>query len=348
VIAIVFSSALAPSAVSAVGTFEVLLEGLSSPKGVSVPGNREAFVAQGAFGPPGPVLAYLRSGPGNGTAVEVSPTAQLVDLAVPASGGGWGIGGDRVLYWQSPDGVITPVFDIAAYQASDPDPYDLDGDSDGSNPYGLAVLPNGDALVADAQNNDVLRVGQDGTAVTVARFVPEVVSTDHLPPEIIEEFGLPPEMPAEAVPTGIAIGRDGWAYVSQLQGFPFRPGTSHVWRVNPWAQDAECSASAPNDACSAAMGGFTALIDVAINTRTNAVYVYGLAAGGVLAFEEGFATGVFPPAVLTQVGANGKRSELAAGMLSQPGGVAVARDGTVFATDGVFGNGRLVQIRGSA
>ena len=41
-----------------------------------------------------------------------------------------------------------------------------------------------------------------------------------------------------------------------------------------------------------------------------------------------------------------KRTELAAGELSQPGGVSVARDGTVFVTDGMFTDGRLLRIRG--
>ena len=48
----------------------------------------------------------------------------------------------------------------------------------------------------------------------------ETISTDHLPPE----FGLPPEITAEAVPTSVAIGKDGAIYVGELKGFPFRPG----------------------------------------------------------------------------------------------------------------------------
>ena len=54
---------------------------------------------------------------------------------------------------------------------------------------------------------------------------------------------------------------------------------------------------------------------------------------------------MFPPAVLLEVKGHRTR-ELARGKLSQPGGVAVSRDGTVFVTDGMFGNGRLLRLRG--
>jgi NHL repeat len=41
------------------------------------------------------------------------------------------------------------------------------------------------------------------------------------------------------------------------------------------------------------------------------------------------------------------RTELVPGELSQPGGVAVGNDGSVFVTDGMFTNGRLLEVRGS-
>jgi hypothetical protein len=76
------------------------------------------------------------------------------------------------------------------------------------------------------------------------------------------------------------------------------------------------------------------------------LYAYELAADGVLAFEEGLETGVFPPAVLLEIKGN-RRTELVAGQLSQPGGVAVGRGGTVFVTDAVFtpDGGRLLSLR---
>jgi hypothetical protein len=51
-------------------------------------------------------------------------------------------------------------------------------------------------------------------------------------------------------------------------------------------------------------------------------------------------TGDFPPAVLLQISNTGRgkerRREPAAGLLSQPGGFAVAPNGRIFVTDQVF------------
>jgi hypothetical protein len=331
---------LGTSAATAAPPLTVLADGLSSPKGVSVTPRGNPLVAQGAFGAPGPVLEYLRTGPDRGTTVPVSDPLRLGDVAFSGSdGAGWGITGDRLLVRRDAGGTMSQVLDIAAYQAADPDPHDQDGDGDQSNPYGLTALPNGDVLVVDAQNNDMLRVSPDGTAVTVARFLPRPTPTDHL------AFPLPPVINAEAVPTGVSIGRDGWAYVSQLTGFPFRPGFASVFRVNPWTEDAECSTT-PNADCATYVSGFTALVDVAVDPNNGTLYAYSLA-DDVFAWEEAVFGGVgdVPPAVLTKVNGDHRR-ELVAGQLFEPGGVTVAPDGTVFATDHIFSAGRLLQIRG--
>ena len=79
-----------------------------------------------------------------------------------------------------------------------------------TNPFGLTGLTSNDVLVADAAGNDIVRVSPDGDAVTVAR---------------VHARGDRDLMPfAEAVPTSIAIGGDGWAYVGQLTGVPGIPG----------------------------------------------------------------------------------------------------------------------------
>jgi hypothetical protein len=327
---------------------DVLLTGLSSPKGVATTGSGDPVVGQGAFGPPGPVLVYLLHGPDRGSTFEATEPINLIDVAIsPLDDTGWGIGGDGVLYHQLADGTIVAVLDIIAYQEGDPDPVNQQDPPEESNPYGLGVLPNGDALVADAAGNDLIRVTPDGDVSTMARFDVETIATDHLPPELIEELGLPAEIMAEAVPTSVAIGKDGAVYVGELQGFPFRPGTSHVWRIEPDADGAFCSVNEPDPDCTVADDGFTAIQDIAINQNNGTLYVYELAADGVLAFEAGFETGEFPPAVLLKV-KNNKRTELVAGRLSQPGGVTASRNGTVFVTDGVFDpeGGRLARVRG--
>ncbi len=98
--------------------------------------------------------------------------------------------------------------------------------------------------------------------------------------------------------------------------------------------------------CSVWKSGFTSIFDIAFNPNNGTLYVYEIAKDGWLAFEEGFATGDFPPAVLLEVKGK-KQKELAKGQLSQPGGVEVAKDGKVFVTDGMFTGGRLIRIAGN-
>ena len=153
-------------------------------------------------------------------------------------------------------------------------------------------------------------------------------------------------LPAEAVPTTVAIGPDGWAYVGQLIGFPAKPGSAHIWRVNPNAEGAVCAVDVKDPNCSVWKSGFTSIFDIAFNPNNGTLYVYEIAEDGWLAFEEGFQTGEFPPAVLLKVKGK-KQHELARGQLSQPGGVEVAKDGKVFVTDGMFTGGRLLRIAGN-
>jgi hypothetical protein len=337
--ALVVSLVIGSTTASARPSAEVLLSGLSSPKALTLDTNGNPIVGQGTFGPPGPILEYMLLGSGRGTTTELLDEAAVVDLAVASDGTSWAIGGDRVLYRSDAAGNVEAVLRIPKYQKTDPDPVDQADFPEESNPYGLAALPGGDALVSDAANNDLLRVTPDGDVTTVARFDVETIKTDHL------DGNFPPTLTAEAVPTTVTLGPDGMAYVGELKGFPFRPGSSHVWRVDPDLEGAWCSLNTPDPECTVYAKGFTAIHDIAFNLHNGALYVYELAAGGVLPYEEGFETGEFPSAVLLKVKGH-KRTELAAGELSQPGGVSVARDGTVFVTDGMFTDGRLLRIRG--
>jgi hypothetical protein len=344
VTAIMLASVVAPVRADAGPKAKVLLEGLNSPKGLAHDGFGALVLGQGAFGPPDPVLVYPILGRDRGAAIPVSDPIGLVDVAIsPFDGTGWGISFNEeehgVLLHELADGSIVTVLDITEYQAGDLDPHDLEGIPEESNPYGLAVLPNGDALVADAAGNDLIRVTPEGDAWTVATFANELVATDHLP------FPFPdPVIPSEAVPTTVTLGPGGDVYVGQLQGFPFRPGTSEIWRIDPDAEGALCTASGGSGGCSLHASGFTSIHDIAFGNGGR-MYVYELAADGALAFEAGFEPGgVFPPAVLLEVKKN-KRTELAAGQLSQPGGV-VELKGKVYVTDGMFTGGRLLRVVG--
>ena len=162
---------------------DVLLSGLSSPKALALTtieplGN--PVVGQGAFGAPGPVLVYNLHRPDRGATTPVTDPTNVTDIATNDDGTAWALGGP-MLFLRAQNGDIIPVLDIAAYQQTDPDPDNQADDPAESNPFGLSSLPNGDALVADAANNDVLRVTQAGDVTTMARFGPEMVSTDHIP-----------------------------------------------------------------------------------------------------------------------------------------------------------------------
>jgi hypothetical protein len=337
---LILLSAAAAAPVAAKSHVKVLLDDLNSPKGIFA-ARHSVFVSQGWAGPPDPVLEWLRTGKHKGTARATTDPIPLVDITGTPDGAGWGIGVDGVLYRQaSPGAAPEAVFDIIAYQAVDIDPVDQDvpANPGESNPNGIAPLGFDSVLIADAAGNDLLRVGPDGTAVTVARWPTEVVPAN-VP-------GLPSELPAEAVPTTVAIGPDGWAYVGQLVGFPGTPGTAHIWRVNPNAEDAVCDVNQPNADCSVWKSGFTSIFDIAFNPNNGTLYVYEIAKDGWTAFEAGFETGEFPPAVLLEV--KGKKiRELAAGQLSQPGGVEIGHNGQIYVTDGMFTGGRLLRIAGS-
>jgi hypothetical protein len=329
---------------------EVLLSDLSSPKGLAVTQERDLAVGQGAFGPPGPVLVFDLHGRDRGTVTPVTDPANLIDVAIsPKDGTGWAIdGNDGTLLHQLADGTIVPVANIPEYQLTDPDPVDQDQPANPteSNPYGLAVDRNGDALVADAAGNDLLRFTPDGVGSTVARWDTESLSTAHLPPDFIPGVTLPPFLDAEAVPTSVTVGPDGAIYVGELKGFPFNVGASHIWRIKPRADGAWCSVNAPDRSCRVFSDGYTAIQDIAFNKWGNKLYVYELAAEGTLAFEAGFETGEFPPAVLLEVKRSWHhetRTELVAGQLSQPGGIVVTGD-EVYVTDGMFSVGRLIHV----
>jgi hypothetical protein len=135
-----------------------------------------------------------------------------------------------------------------------------------SNPFDVESLGGGQALVADAAGNDLLRVDDEGHVESVAAFPNEVVSTANLkslfgcpagPPGFCD---LPDAIPAQPVPTSVAVGPDGYYYVGELKGFPAPTGESRIWRIAPDASWAQC----PDADCEIVFdGGFTSIIDLA-------------------------------------------------------------------------------------
>ena len=260
--------------------------------------------------------------------------------------------GGKLYRWHRRSGVRL-VADIAAYQAGDPDPYDLEELPEESNPYGLEALRDGSLLVVDAAGNDLLRVwpGRHHRKTrirTVAEFEPRTVAfPEGLPETDPEGNPLPPAgtmMPSESVPTSVTVGKDGYWYVGELRGFPATPGTSQVWRIKPTSKrTATCDPEKPwRRDCKRYADGFTSITDMASDRRGN-VYALSLSTQGWLAMElgaEGSEVGA-----LHRIDRRRRVREVAEGQLVLPGGVDVARNGTIYGVGPLFGPGSLHTIR---
>lgn len=150
--------------------------------------------------------------------------------------------------------------------ANDPAPPALGGGPE-SNPFDVHNLDGEHALVVDAAGNDLLRVDDEGEVDVVAWFPTELVSTADLkallgcPGSGAGPCFTPDMLPAQPVPTSVAVGPDGYYYVGELKGFPAPQNESRIWRIAPWASWAECGAD-PD--CELLFdGGFTSIIDMA-------------------------------------------------------------------------------------
>lgn len=162
------------------------------------------------------------------------------------------------------DGVVSRVANLGAFEADvNPDGGEID-----SNPFDVAALPGGRALVADAAANALLIVRADGTVDWVATLPERLASTKNLKrlvgcpkaePDWEFACDLPNRIPAQAVATSVAVGPDGAWYVGELKGFPAPRRSSRVWRIEPGTRHAECGSS-PD--CSIVVRGLTSIVDL--------------------------------------------------------------------------------------
>jgi len=201
-----------------------------------------------------------------------------------------------------------------------------------SNPFDVAKLSGGKALVADAAGNDLLIVDQRGNVDWVATLPAELVSTQDIkdlvgcpnaPAEFADICNLPPQIPAEAVATSVTIGPDGAYYVGELKGFPAPRHESRVWRIAPGTRHAHCGASS---ACSVVADGFTSITD--LNSGPDGtIYVTELDEASWFALEIGDGVGGTVNACNPS---SWQCSEVATGL---PMSIAstVGKDGTVYA-----------------
>lgn len=196
-------------------------------------------------------------------------------------------------------GTPTPFADIAAYESEvNPDqinsygfiglPQECADQFDPTAPpflpasytgivdtHAYASIALDDAIyVADAGANAILRIDYDGTISTTAVLPPATPIT--ATPELVAEFGFPAcaagyQYAFEPVPTGIALGPDGWLYVSSLPGGPEDPSLGargSVLKIDP--DDGEIRPVAT---------GFVGSTGVAVSPKTGTVYVTELFGG---------------------------------------------------------------------
>jgi hypothetical protein len=328
-------------------TVTVVASGLDNPRGIDVGANGRIYVAEAGAGRIAVIAKGKVSTFVGGLPHLTSPEGETTGVVnVDAHGNGnvvavIGAGPQDVdrrfdtLFRANPRPRKT-LADIQAFRNAHPQPtcdpageVELWCDNDqppnntDSNAYGVARLSGSRTLVTDAAGNDLLLVGPKGRITQVARFPNHLVSTSHLPPAV----GVPPDihLPAEIVPTSVAVGPDGYWYVGELTGFPFTPGASRIWRVAPWARNVTCDEDATSGPCVVYATGFTSVIDLQWGPD-RALYVAEMVKGGVgNLFFGGDTTGAIYRLK------NGVRTEIAAGQLQLIGGIAVTRH-AIYAT----------------
>jgi sugar lactone lactonase YvrE len=325
---------------------EVVAEGLDNPRGLAVHGD-ELYVAEAGRGGPGPCL----SGPeGGATCLGATGAITRVDLdddettrvvpdlpslagqeddpSTPGPDAGVDalgpsdviVRGDRLLFtvglgadparradlgpagaalaklwrYDLEDGTLTETADIGAYEATaNPD----EGEPD-TNPNSVAAT-RGLRAVVDAGGNSLLGVRR-GEVSTLAVF-----PTTALVPAPFPD--APDPFPVQPVPTSVVRGPDGDWYVGQLTGFPFPAGAAEVYRVPRNGGEPEVVAS-----------GLTTILDLAFDEDGD-LYVLQATRDGLLAPPS--------PGVLLRIDDDGDRTEIAAGRLTFPTGLAIGGEG---------------------
>jgi hypothetical protein len=221
----------------------------------------------------------------------------------------------------TPDGKWRLLSDLGQFEADN----NPTGDEEDSNPYGILALA-GKQIVADAGANALLEVRANGAIVPLATFADGLADA---PPFL----GLPPgtKIPMDTVPTSVALGPDGNYYVGQLTGFPFPVDAASIYRV-------PAAGGAPQVVAT----GFTHIVDVTFGPD-GSLYVVEIAKNGLLAAFNGNDWA----GALIRISPNGTRTELVPGVLTAPGGVAVASNGDLYVTNNsIYSDiGEVIRIR---
>lgn len=219
-------------------------------------------------------------------------TGFVTDPAARAGLGTNGAGFGKVLTFTNA-GAVAPFADVAALESGNPAGRELN-----SNPYNLAVTPGG-LLATDAGSNTLLQVDFTGV-VSLKTIFPARPNPNPGPPVF------------DSVPTGLAIGPDGNAYVAELTGFPFTQGAAKIYKV------------APDGSKTDAFTGFTNISDLAFGAD-GSLYV--------LQFDN---NGLATPGVggsIIRIGTDGGRETIFSSGLIAPTGLAIGVDGALYVSN---------------
>lgn len=208
---------------------------------------------------------------------------------------------------------IMPVADLGDHEGSE----NPDGsEHPDSNPFGVVATPDA-AYVLDSGGNTIVQVDlPGGTMTTHTVFPPTFVPA---PPFLGAPTGT--NIPAEAVPTQLAMRGDGTFDVGQLTGFPFHPGSASVWNVD-------------GGELSTLHTGFTNIMDVAWHDGD--LYVLEI-------FHDGLLNGGTGALIRVSTDGDTVTRELLMDDLDAPGGIAFDEDvpGTLYmslGSDGIDGS----------
>jgi hypothetical protein len=231
-----------------------LIEGLSSPRGLTPLENGSLLVAEGGVGRllfineqgHSEVLyegiPHLSNGP-EGVPVGVSAAIQHNEIYYYAVGEARAKE-FREIYSLVPGHTPQPLTGQDPIGISPPNPL--------TNPYDLLSMNSGELLVSDSGANVIWLVSFSGQIRLYAT---------------IDSIDYPTDMGREqtqAVPTGLSYGPDGAIYVATLTGYPFPKQMANIMRLNDDNRDGD--ALDPGETSIYAQG-FSAATDVTFDAK---------------------------------------------------------------------------------
>lgn len=216
-----------------------------------------------------------------------------------------------------------------------------------SNPFDVEAISARRAVVADAGGNSLLTVDTRGRVDWIAAFPQELVSTANIktiagcpsaPPAFAFACGLPPMIPAQPVPTSVAIGPDGAFYVGELKGFPAPVGESRIWRIAPGTRHAQCGT---DPRCSVVADGFTSIVDLELG-RGGRLYVTEMDEASWAAVE--FPTGAAQGGTVSACNIRTWSCSVVADKLSVPMATTVGKRGALYALTEALAGPKVVKL----